>query len=299
MTLVRRDSLLSMLLLIVLPTSALADRGIKDGLDRFSPKGREEAERIIEQLHNRTDKDLLIETIGELSPEERGALAVHNNPADRHRFFRELAARKAEENKVNGVYVLLYHLKAKGEISNGGILDRVRSRVARSFDVEPRGLVVLVVPPENDSLFPDEDRVRLDNDFGELRVNDPDPDRVLLSGVRFVRDTIEKNVAAGLTPAANSFHWTIVVWAGLAVIALWALLGVLRRRVLLRQGLELEPPPGAGAGPGALFGASAGLWLYEVWRNRDASGPATEVREPASVDAGQKSEAAKPDTPPA
>jgi hypothetical protein len=272
-----------MLLLASLPASVLADHGVKDAMKLFSPEAREEADQIINQLHDRTDKDLLIETIDDLSPEDRRKLDSQKNHTDRTRFFRDLAARRATESKVNGVYVLLYHLKPKSEPSTGGLLDRVRSRVVKTLDVEPRGRVVLVVPPENEALFPGEDRVRLDNDFGEIRSNDPNADHVLLSEVHFVRDTVEKNVAAGLTPGTHSFHWTIVLWAAVTVIGLWALLGVLRRRVLIRQGLELEPPPGAGAGPGALFGASAGLWLYEIWKNRDAAPPAVETNPPQEV----------------
>jgi hypothetical protein len=289
MTLVRRCSLLSVLLLIVLPASALADHGIRDELKCFSPEGHDEAEKIINQLHDRTDKDLLIETINDLSPEDRTKLDSHKNHTDRTRFFRDLAARRAEESKVDGVYVLLYHLKPKAETSTGGFMDRVRSRVAKTLDVEPSGRVVLVVPPENESLFPEEDRARLDKDFGNLRPDDPAADRVLLSEVRFVRDTIEKNVTAGLTPGAHSFHWTSVLWAGITVLGLWALLGVLRKRVLARQGLEHEPPAGAGAGPGTLFGASAGLWLYEIWKNSGSE----------AVDSESKTEAGKPEAPPA
>ncbi len=292
MTLIRRCRLLAMLLLSVLPASALAEHGIKDELNRFSPQARHEAEAVIKQLHERTEKDLFIETLGDLNSEERDALAALKNPAERTRYFRDLAARRAEESKVDGVYVLIYHLKPKADVSTGGFLERMRARVGKTLDAEPSGHFVLVVPPENEALFPEEDRTRLDKDFGRLRPNDPDADRVLLPQVRFVKVTIEKNVAAGLTPGTHSFHWTIVLWAAITILGFWGLLGVLRKRVLARQGLDHEPPPGTGAGPGTLFGASAGLWLYEIWRNnRAAAAP--------PINAGPKSEAGKPDLPPA
>lgn len=272
---------LFLLLWLGLPAAAHALGGVDDAADFFKRETRNKAGDAIEEIRRRTHKDVLIETVNKLPREKLKEYRALKTEAERDRFIRALAEERARRSDVDGVYVLLCSVPAVGEDQPG-----LFKFVPRAFtELIPPKVVghAVVVSPSAKDYFPEEDRAKLDGMFGELKAVDHKQDQVLLEAVKFAGDKLEANARALGAPPPDSFRWTDVLWGAAILAGAWAVLGVARARVAARQGAP-GPAPGAGQGLTPLFGAAAGLWLFETYLTRRKEGASPPAPEPAAAE---------------
>jgi uncharacterized protein len=269
---------------IVLTTSLAASAApqVKDDAGFFSESAIRKANEGIREIERRFHKDLLIETF--LTPPDDEANKVRQmDKAERERFFNEWALRRARDEGVNGIYVLICKAPAHLEVEVG---NKTRQQ---AFTMANR------------------DHLR---DLLAERFRAKEYDRGLLEAVDYVRDSIEKNESghasgrAEVPPAApgggappagaqpGGLSW--LFWAALIGLGVVLVLAILFRVILgaFNQrapgygpgvpggGSGYGPSPGYGPGPGygygggggggffssmigSLFGSAAGNWAYD------------------------------------
>jgi hypothetical protein len=273
---------LALLLGLGFATPVRAADGVVDGAGLFSHDARNKADDAIDDIRRRTRKDLLIETVRELPEARLKDYRDLKTPADRVRFFHDLAEERARRAEVNGVYVLLCRAPAEVE-PRRGFFRFLPRKWSESVEPQVIGRAVVVWPSDNNACFPAEDREKLDALFGDIKVAEHNQDKVLLEAVKFAGDELQANVR-GAAPV-DTFRWTDILWAAAALAGLWAVLGVFRARVVARQRTP-APVPGANQGLVVLYGTTAALWLFETylaWRHRAATSPALPPAEAPSA----------------
>jgi hypothetical protein len=222
-----------------------AGSGIHDDLKLFSPEAIAKAQHEIADLQHRARKDLYIETMARLSDARVKRFRALRSDRDRHEFFRQLGEEQARAAKVDGVYVLLCR--------------------------EPAGHAVIVWPASNERVFPRGEQEKLHRLLTSIKRFDRNYDEVLLEAVGIVREAVMASLRAeAAPPLAESFHWTAALWAIAGLLLLWGAAEAIRSRIAARQGSAGAAPAGSGIGPGVMFGATAGLWLYH-WLVGDRS----------------------------
>lgn len=227
-----------LLALLALTAGARAEHGLRDQAGSFGTAARDEANRLMDEFKRRTGKDLLIETFARLPEPEANQIAKTHPASARRQRFQEIAERRAQEAGIDGIYVLL--------------------------SKQPAGHAVAVWPPENDALFPREDREDLDDRFGDIRRLGRNHDADLLTAVQMTISAVESNrraQAAG--PIQDGFHWTDAVLAVAALCGLGLVLHLLRlsRPGFTRRAVEVRTSPDVCAAPSP---AAAGYWLYQA-----------------------------------
>ena len=271
-------------------TAARAAGGVVDEANLFSRDARIRTDDAIEDIRRRTHKDLLIETVRKLPEARLKEYRTLKTAADRARFFQDLAEERARRANVDGVYVLLCRAPAEEESPRG--FARLLPRAwLESLEPQVVGHAVVVWPASNESCFPEEDREKLDALFAGIRTADRNQDKVLLEAVKFVGGELQANVRGA--PPVDTFRWTDVVWAAVALAGAWGVLGVFRARVAARQGTP-APVPGANQPLAALYGTSAALWLSEAVRARRRAGAAAPVPYRAAAEPTASADGAMP-----
>lgn len=217
-------------------------RGVHDPAQYFSVSGCDEANRQIDDLWLRTQKDLRIEVLPQLPPEQ---VPLHKK-ASKHwiherQFWRKFATDQAQQANLDGVYMLLCR--------------------------KPPWHVIVVWPEKNNVIFPNGDQSSLDKLIGQLqpRTTTEARDRWLQDAVNQAATTLEANVREqSALPVPDAFHWTAVLWVIAGLLVLWLVFHLIRARVVRRQGGVPGTFPLAAGLPGAAYGAAAGLSLYQL-----------------------------------
>jgi uncharacterized protein len=235
-------------LLIGLLTSP-ARAAVIDQAGLFSRDVVEKANRRINLVRDRVKKDLVVETFSEIPEKRRKDLKENAPKEERAKFFDRWARDRAEDLKVNGVYILI--LKSPGRLEIKGGKDTLNKG------------------------FPEDGRKALGRKMLTL-LDDKKYDAALEEAVSRVTDSYESN--ARKKPAESrreeqtkkaasggGFFSGIGGWIciGLvAVLGIWVLLGVVR-------GLSGGGGGYGGGGGGffssllgGMFGAAAGMWMY-------------------------------------
>lgn len=230
-------------LLVGLVSPALAEKDartrLSDEANLFSKTAKETAEPVLADIQ-RLNKEFVIETFA--APPE----AVPDK--ERAAYFAKWASERARAEKVNGVYLLVCK--------------------------EPGRFELLVGNETKKKAFREADRKEL-RTLLETKFKSGEFDEALDAGVEFVRDRMRANLkgenpvnhvrdeygdAPAPTAAAGSdVGWLRWVWIGLAV-----LLGIWILRALF---VALSGMGGGGSFMGmffgGLFGAMAGMWIYD------------------------------------
>jgi hypothetical protein len=215
---------------------------IRDKAKLFSAAAVERANRLLGEVREKYDIDLYLDTFKELP----GAYAEQFRQLktrEKARFFRDTAQKLADEEGVDGLYVLV--------------------------TTDPRN-VVLVGWPERR-----EDETRLlekRGGFSSTKRNElrrrfareiaEDPDHALSVLVDRFRIYVESRVQRAPSPL-GTIQAALVVGSALG---LWVLLSLLRRARALREaGATHEPVRGLyqPALLASLFGVPAGFWVYD------------------------------------
>jgi uncharacterized protein len=239
----------AVLSLSTISSAYAAAAGIMDEAEFFSKSAKEEASKLIESAAKEFKKDLCIESLKELPKEIKGAVNPQNKAAA-DRMYEQFTIKQATKRKVNGVYILLVREPAHMHVVVGN------ETLRRVFTLKDKDALV-------------------DMMLGHLRKKEFDD--ALLKGTRFVTATMKSNTLPGIT---SSDSWPAVGrgslaemkfgWVGTALIALVAVMLISR----LIGGLFAGGSPGMGGYPssgggffsslmGGLFGAAAGMWIYD------------------------------------
>ena len=231
-------------------TASAAGAAIIDEAEFFSKSAKEEASKLIASTARELKKDLCIESLKELPKEIKNGVNPQNKAAA-DRMFEQFTIKQAAKRRVNGVYVLLVRQPAHMHVVVGNETAR------RVFTLKDKDALV-------------------DMMLGHLRKKEFDD--ALLKGTRFVAATMKSNTLPGITssdswPTISSGSLTDMKfgWVGTALIALFAVMLISR----LIGGLFSGGSPGMGGGypssgggffsslMGGIFGAAAGMWMYD------------------------------------
>ncbi len=282
MSLCPRRGLLALvpLLWLALPVPARAARGVEDGAHLFSRGAWDKAVDAIDDVHRRTGKDVLIQTVNRLSPEEVKKYHSLTKEAERDQFFRDLAAKAARRWEVNGVYVLLCRVPATEE-RRPGLFHSLRDRISGLLPPQVVGRAVVVYPAAAEPYFPPEDQAELSALFRSIRVAEHNQDEILLKAVALAGAKLELHARELGAPPPDNFHWTSILWAAVVLGGAWGFVGLVRARVAARQGAP-GPVPGADQALAAQFGTAGVLWLWQAYlaRRQAAAPPAPAVEPP-------------------
>lgn len=237
---------------------AKAWRPVSDDINFFSARAREQADQRISEIKSKFHKDLFIEAKNALP------LPATVNPKDKasfNQYFDRLAEKRFEELRENGIYVMI--------IDDAHIL-----RVVVGTNTIAKGY------------FTKSNRDEL---VGLLRtkLHDKDHDGALLAGTKFVYDTMLANHPGGVRKAdmvpvgvdgghnvrpAGGFNWSPILTIALVGVGVWVLFAIVRS---LFRGASGGGAPGMGGAMGGgggggfmtsllggMFGAAAGMWMY-------------------------------------
>jgi len=100
--------------------ASAASNGVRDEAHFFTKDAIDQADRIIQQIDQRFHKDVLVETLPSI-PEE---LLGQYDPQNRDSFFRQWAERRAQQQGVNGVYILITRDPGRVEVAAGSNTER-------------------------------------------------------------------------------------------------------------------------------------------------------------------------------
>ena len=258
---------------ISLSTASASTAGVIDSAGFFSESAKEEATKLMANAAREVRKDLCIESLKELPKEIQSAVSGQPKPvADR--MYEQFTIKQASKHKVNGVYVLLVRQPAHMHVVVGNETAR------RVFTLKDKDALVDLM-------------------LGHLRKKEFD--EALLKGTRFVTATMKSNTLPGV---ASSDHWPTTAaggflggrfgWIGTALIALFAVMIISRLIGAMFSGgspgmggMGGYPPAGGGffgSLMGGLFGAAAGMWIYDQFFSHhggqsafgaDSSGPSS------------------------
>jgi uncharacterized protein len=231
--------------------SALAaDPSIKDDAGLFSPTALESAREEGRRIERRYKRVLVLETYAGIP----AAMRKEFNPAVKDRFFQEWARdRAAKRGVVSGVYLLICKEPAHVEVV-----------------VKKRFYQATFFTPENRK----ELEALLERDLWSR------PDPALTEAVGLVDTAYRKNLGYddARYPDDAAASWLPFVFTAILVLAgIWLVLGVTRA--------VLGPRPAGGSFLGSLmgglFGAAAGLWIYDSIFNSSARAPGPDPDAPA------------------
>ncbi len=233
--------------------------GIRDNGSFFSESAKSEATRNLVELEKRFKKDLAVETFAGIPDEVKKGVDLTDKAAVR-RMFEQWALKEARQLKVNGVYVLLVKDPAHLQVEVGNTTQK------QAFTLQDRDNLVSTM-------------------VGKLR--EKKNDEALLSGVNFVLTAMASHSAslprnqtrAVQAPMRTVDHgreessspWVTIIVVLLGVGLIWIVFNVIRSifRGGMTPGGGVSPGLGGGGGGfmssmlGGMFGAAAGMWLYD------------------------------------
>jgi uncharacterized protein len=268
-------SLLGVVALLLSTSLARAEfGGLRDNGAFFSEPAKAEASRNIGEIGKRFKKDLVIETFQGIPEDFKSGVDLRNR-ASVNRFFEQWTVRQARQQGVNGIYILL--------------------------SKEPAHLQVVVGNETQNKAFTLQDRDALVATM-LARLRNKQNDEALLAGVNFVAATMKSHAVArsggpapkrSETANAESSPWGWVLAAVLGAVAAWVVVGIIRSifRAGGNTGGAAAAPASGGGGffsslLGGMFGAAAGMWLYDQFSGHHGSGVGSDLERRGGDDAG-------------
>jgi hypothetical protein len=222
------------------PALAAADAApVVDHAELFSPAAVTKANRLLKEVADRYGIQLRVETLAKLPPKNAESFSGLTHRGERVRFLEKLAEERADEQDVDGLFVLV--------------------------TTEPPSVSLVACPlrrydhfrslEEGGGLSPTT-RTELRKPF--VKELQADPNRALLALVDHFRLAVAQRVQ--VDPAPLPPVPALLLVGGL--LAAWLLLSLLRR---------LLPDPATGRPPDlyrpavltSLFGTPAGFWVYD------------------------------------
>ena len=228
----------------------------------FSEQAKSDASKTIGAMERTYRKDLAIETFKEIPANLKEGVNVLDKTAVA-RICEKWAETRAKQKAVNGVYILLVKDPSHLQVLVGNDTQRL------AFTLRNRDeLVALMIT--------------------DLRAHRND--EALRRGVDFVATTLRShagNRSRSSAPVAGNTHrqsgggvnWIVVLLVG--GLALWLVVGLIRGLSRGMGGGQAMGQPGYGGGGGGggflsslvggMFGAAAGMWMYDQFRGNSGN----------------------------
>lgn len=221
--------------------SHAASNGVRDDAHFFSANAIQQANQVIQQIDQRHQKDLLIETVPTITADKKDEY----DPQNKNTFFQRWADERAQQQGVNGVYILICKDPSHLQVEPG---NKTRMRL---FTLADR----------------DQLSHRLLADFRQKQF-----DQGLMDAVQFVQQRMDTNSASSSTGSGsvprggmptygntNSRQWS---FGGVACLIIGiVLLIVMIRGIFGRSGGGYYggsggyyPPQGGAYPPGGYYG---------------------------------------------
>ncbi len=233
---------------------------VRDTAAFFSEASKAEAGRRVAEIGKRFKKDLVIETYAEVPEAVRQGVNLQDKPAA-NRMFEEWTIKQAKQLRVNGIYILL--------------------------SKEPAHLQIVVGNDTQHAAFTLKDRDALAS-LMLARLRAKQNDEALLEGVSFVFNTMASHAATRSQPAVGSTSSGVSRSEGssglglilavlLGVAVLWLVVGLFRSLAGGGGGAGGGMAAGSSGGGffssllGGMFGAAAGMWLYDQFSGHHGS----------------------------
>jgi hypothetical protein len=239
---------------------------VEDGAKMFGKDAREKANKKIEDIKRKYDRDLLIETIPEVPDNRKAELKDKGKDA----FFPKWSVQRYADKGVRGIYVLIC--------------------------TDPRRLEVRAGNKTLEKAFKTANEKTLrDQMLADLKANKPD--KALLDGVNYVEQTLERNIgkdsrsssAAPRNPVTKHKEspmngiWGWICIGGVVLLAVWLVLALVRAFTGGGGGRGYGPGGGGYGGGGGgggffssllggMFGAAAGMWMYDSFFRGGSTG---------------------------
>ena len=264
---------------------ARAEAVLKDGVltvhddaKTFSPEGIKKAKDEFAKLHTRTGRVVTIETMAKLPDAERAKLVkLKDDAAGQRKFWNEYAKTQAKEEKARGVFILISRSPGHVEVLADEEMTR-KGFEGRKVD----GLEEMFVTALRESAKAD----HKDKPAEQLAIRD----KALFSAVEYLEKNLPGTEADLKTPTAGTRQATKQVedhrgapakqggmgLGGWVCLGISVLLGIWLITALVRafSGGGGGGPGGGGGGGfggggffpslmGGLFGAAAGMWMYD------------------------------------
>jgi hypothetical protein len=244
-------------LMVSLSSAVAGGAGIDDKGEFFSGSAKAAARRQISQLQRELKRDLAIETFKAI-PAEEGSAANFADKAALNRLMEQWAVKQARAKGVNGVYALLVKVPPHLQVVVGNETQK------KAFTLRDRDALVSLM-------------------LAKLRAKDNDG--ALSEGVNFVASTMRAHAGGSTGSGVNlerpdagaraQSSWSWVVPLVVVLLGVWVVVGLFR--ALFRGGGSVMAPGMGGGGGfmsslmGGLFGAAAGMWMYDHFLGHGSS----------------------------
>jgi hypothetical protein len=245
------NRLVAFLTLAVLATTARADEriaAIRDGAGLFQPEVVAKDEGELRTLARTYQLDLVLETIKELTPDEKQVLDRDDNP---NRAFLYIARERARNGGVHGVYILI---------------SKIQTPKAET-------VTVIVYPEEYRRAFTEHNCEQVRK---VLAGRGKSIDEKLTKAVTLIGEKLKAN-RHGDNAEGSWFGWSTVALIVGVGLGLWLLIGLLRMSSRTDDGGRPGIVPGL---LGGMFGSVAGHWVYDTLIRSPKPSPHSEPPQP-------------------
>lgn len=245
---------LAALALVVGAQPLLADAGIRDEAGVFSPEAVRKAEATIKKMAAEHKKELYIETLATLPSVEKGGPDLKNENATK-KWINDYAIGRFKSHSVNGVYFLLIQEPRKYQFEIGNNTQNKAFTQANRVEAEN------VIKPYLKERKMDDALSALVN-FVSSKVSEHD------RGGNHARVNHQGGAAAGGENSIMSY----VCLGALVIGGIFLVMGLFRAFTGMGGGGGGGmggPGMGSGGGGfmsnflGGMFGAAAGMWMYD------------------------------------
>ncbi len=257
--------------------SRAAGSGILDNAGFFSEQAKSDASKVVAELERTLHQDIAIETFKEIPADLKTGVNVQDKVA-LHHVFEQWASRQFKQKGVNGVYILLVKDPAHLQTNVGNNTQRV------AFTLKDRDALVSMMT---------------------AKLHAHQNDEALRDGVNFIFATMKSHapsrthtgtapVPMASRPAQSSgggMGWLIpAIIIGLVA---WVVIGIVRAITgRASGGSPMMGQTGGGGGflsslVGGMFGAAAGMWMYDqFFSNHGSSAYGSDRNDMNSGDSG-------------
>lgn len=236
-------SMVVWLIVLASPVALRADApiGVRDEAGLFRPEAVRQVDKELQQISRIYARDVRIETVKELPPEQKTQLDRSRSSREAARLFAAWATELARDQGVNGVFVLISDIPGYKHVQ------------------------VTVWPEEPPLPLRPRDRDQVRRCFTQVQKNQG-PNQALKEMVMELRDCLSKNLSAGGESAALTW-WTLgLLFIG--ILLLWGLVELGRARgtastssACSREAFVEDPAlPGM---LGEMFGSLAAQPIYD------------------------------------
>lgn len=250
-------------------TARAGTSGIHDNAGFFSEGAKADATSNINDVQRKLKKDVCVETFAEIPAELRQGVNLQDKAAV-NRVCDQWAVKRAKELMVNGVYALLVKQPAHLQVTVGNDTQR------QAFTLADRDRLVSTMlsklrAKDNDGALREGMSYVAATMRGHMTTHSTSQPSSAPAPVTRYRNEVREEPSSGGSWLVTLLIIGVVVWLGLALF-----------RALFRGGMSTggnAMTPGASAGGGGfmrsmmggMFGAAAGMWLYDQFSGGHSS----------------------------